>query len=61
MIDHRKRQLQQVEKEGRDFIEETSLEQAITNAKRKQYPEGSTYRWALGAVYGPPADKRKQS
>ena len=61
MIDHRKIQLQQVEREGRDFIEETTHEQFIINAKRKQYPEGSTYRWALGAVYGPPADKRSRA
>ena len=32
MIDHRKIQLQQVEREGRDFIEETSHEQFIINA-----------------------------
>lgn len=53
MINWALRQSQQVEKERRRFIEETSLEQAHTKTKRKAYPVGSMFFWALGAVYGP--------
>lgn len=53
MIDHKERQLQEVRKDRRAFIEATSLEQFNTNTKRKQYPAGSIYCWSLSAVYGP--------
>lgn len=53
MIDHRERHLYEVQKERREFIEATSLEQFNTNTKRKQYPAGSVFYWSLGAVYGP--------
>lgn len=61
MIDHRERHLYEVQKERREFIEATSLEQFNTNTKRKQYPTGSVYKWALSAVYGPigSADKKE--
>ena len=60
MIDHKEKQLHEVRKERRRFIESTSLEQFATNSKRKQYPAGSTFKWALSAVYGPEgsADQR---
>ena len=68
MKDHRRDQLRQVEREGREFIEETTHEQFVTNTKRKLYPVGSTFKWAigpvgtkLGSVYGPPSDKRKSA
>lgn len=51
MIDHKERQLQEVRKDRRAFIEATSLEQFNTNTK--QYPAGSIYYWSLSAVYGP--------
>jgi hypothetical protein len=53
LIDHKERQLQEVRKDRRAFIEATSLEQFNTNTKRKQYPAGSVFFWSLGAVYGP--------
>lgn len=59
MIDYRLQQSQQVERERRQMVELVSLEQF--RAKANTYEPGSTYFWALGAVYGPPADKRKQS
>lgn len=61
MIDHRERHLYEVQKERREFIEATSLEQFNTNTKRKQYPTGSVWKWALSAVYGPigSADKKE--
>ena len=46
-------QSRQVEKEGRQFIEEASLESFSTKAKAKKYPAGSVWFWALSAVYGP--------
>lgn len=61
MIDHRERHLSEVQKERRVFIEATSLEQFNTNTKRKQYPAGSVFKWALSEVYGPigSADKKE--
>ena len=36
-------------------------EQFNTNTKRKQYPAGSVFKWALSEVYGPKgsADKKE--
>jgi len=59
MIDWKLRQSQQVEKERRPYIESCTLEQF--RSKAKEYPAGSVYHWALGAVYGPPSDKRKSA
>lgn len=53
MINHRERQLDEVRKDRRLFIEATSLEQFNSNTKRKQYPAGSVFKWALSEVYGP--------
>lgn len=57
MIDHRIRQAQQVEEEGRQFIEETSQEQFAAKSRAKKYDPGSIFLWALGAVYGPKREK----
>lgn len=53
MIDHKERQRYEVRKDRRALIEATSLEQFNTNAKRKVYPAGSVWKWALSEVYGP--------
>lgn len=54
MKDWRVIQLTRVERERRQFIEETSLEQVNSSASSKKgYPPGSVFLWALGAVYGP--------
>lgn len=56
MINWALRQSQQVEKERRRFIEETTREQAIIKLSRdkKAYPPKSIHFWALGAMFGPP-------
>lgn len=61
MINHSQRQLQQVQKERRRFIEEATHEQFIEKTKRKQYAPGSTFCWARMEVYGPigSAEKRE--
>lgn len=57
MKDFRILQSRQVEKEDREFIEETSLEQFNSNVRSKKYPPGSAWFWALGAVFGPARKK----
>lgn len=54
MKDWRIIQMNRVQRERRQFIEETSLEQVNSSlSAKKGYPPGSVFLWALGAVYGP--------
>ncbi len=59
MIDYRITQQRKMEKEGRHFIEEASHDTFATRCRGKRYPPGSTWMWALQAVYGPPAVKEQ--
>ena len=53
MKDWKTDQIRKANKEHRQFIEEASQEQFVASARAKRYPEGSTWFWALQAVYGP--------
>lgn len=54
MIDHARRQLQIVEKEYLHLIEENVAQDAFyTGVKRRKYPVGARWFWALQAVYAP--------
>jgi len=61
MKDHRYLKLSKAEKERRIFIEEVSQDQWILRSRRKQYPAGSIFYWALQAVYGPIGSARKEA
>lgn len=60
MIDHRIRQQMQMEKEGRDFLGEVNQETFVLKVRRKDYPPGTTWMWALGAAFGPPKKKQER-
>ncbi|MGO8242963.1 hypothetical protein [Rhizobium johnstonii] len=54
MIDHARRQLQIVEKEYLHLIEENVAQDTFyTGVKRRKYPVGARWFWALQAVYAP--------
>lgn len=54
MIDHRRRQLQIVEREFLYLIEGNVAQDTFyTGVKRRKYPVGARWFWALQAVYGP--------
>ena len=54
MIDHAKRQLQIVEREFLYLIEENVAQDTFyAGVKRRKYPVGARWFWALQAVYAP--------
>lgn len=54
MIDHARRQLAIVEKEYLYLIEENvSQDTFYAGVKRRKYPVGARWMWALQAVYAP--------
>lgn len=54
MIDHARRQLQIVESEFLYLIEENVAQDTFyAGVKRRKYPAGARWFWALQAVYGP--------
>lgn len=53
MIDHKERQLSQMHRERRAFIEECGQDTFVLKCRRKEYPAGSTWMWAVGGVFGP--------